>query len=373
MSSRIHAIEAAEGDCLLLECDGRFALIDGGVARSYEARLQPWLRAVLPAGQPLQAVIVSHVDTDHISGVLDLLADIERARADGEPDPWRVAELWHNGFGEVLDDAEGWLAGNLRAMMGQAGRVRVAAANGAAATLGIAQGARLQRLAVKLGIAMNRPTAGRPITQEAMAGRTWDLGRTRLTVIGPTRPNLEALRQDWIAWIERNTDRFALGDAQAMADADDSVPNLSSIVLCAATPAGEVLLTGDARGDHILQGLEQAGLLAADGSRHFRLLKLQHHGSARNATPEFFRRVTADIYLISANGRHGNPDEALLRMILDSAQGSGRQPVIAATNDCAPLAQFRAANPPDRSGYALILRDPARDALTVDLQSGEVR
>jgi len=41
---RIHAIDAAEGDCLLLEDDGEFALIDGGVDGSYEEHLQPYLQ-----------------------------------------------------------------------------------------------------------------------------------------------------------------------------------------------------------------------------------------------------------------------------------------------------------------------------------------
>ena len=81
---RVHAIDAAEGDCLLLEDGGRFALIDGGIAGVCEKRLMPHL-INLPGGpKKLEAVIVSHVDRDHITGILDLFAEVERARADGE-------------------------------------------------------------------------------------------------------------------------------------------------------------------------------------------------------------------------------------------------------------------------------------------------
>ena len=68
-----------------------------------------------------------------------------------------------------------------------------------------------------------------------------------------------------------------------------------------------MLLTGDARDDHILAGLDEAGI-AKDGKTHVDILKLPHHGSIRNMRPEFFERVTADHYVISANGRDGNPE-----------------------------------------------------------------
>ncbi len=56
-------------------------------------------------------------------------------------------------------------------------------------------------------------------------------------------------------------------------------------------------------------------------SVHLDLLKLPHHGSDRNVSTGFFRRVTADRYLCSADGNHHNPDVPTLRMIAD-ARGS---------------------------------------------------
>ena len=42
-----------------------------------------------------------------------------------------------------------------------------------------------------------------------------------------------------------------------------------------------MLLTGDARDDHVLAGLDEAGI-AKDGKTHVDILKLPHHGSIRN-------------------------------------------------------------------------------------------
>jgi hypothetical protein len=54
------------------------------------------------------------------------------------------------------------------------------------------------------------------------------------------------------------------------------------------------------------------------GSFHVDVLKVQHHGSDRNVTPEFFTRVTADHYVFSGNGQHGNPERNTLQMLADA-------------------------------------------------------
>ena len=48
---------------------------------------------------------------------------------------------------------------------------------------------------------------------------------------------------------------------------------------------------------------------------------MPHHGSSRNVDEAFFARVTADHYVFSADGRHGNPDPQTLRM-LAAARGT---------------------------------------------------
>ena len=51
---------------------------------------------------------------------------------------------------------------------------------------------------------------------------------------------------------------------------------------------------------------------------HVDLLKVPHHGSSNNLDDEFFERITADHYVFSGDGEHGNPERESLEMLLDA-------------------------------------------------------
>jgi hypothetical protein len=122
-------------------------------------------------------------------------------------------------------------------------------------------------------------------------------------VIGPNKARLEALQEEWDKDVKKNPDPVVTA-----AFTDRSVPNLSSIVVVAEFKDKRILLTGDARGDDIYASLKSGGYLDGDGNVHFDVIKMPHHGSNRNITKKWLEQVTADNYIISANGEHGNPD-----------------------------------------------------------------
>src|SRR6202043_3969307 len=76
-----------------------------------------------------------------------------------------------------------------------------------------------------------------------------------------------------------------------------------------------ILLTGDARGDKILAGLELVGLLERSGTMQVDVLKVPHHGSSNNLCPDFFARIRANHYVISGDGEHGNPERETMAML----------------------------------------------------------
>jgi beta-lactamase superfamily II metal-dependent hydrolase len=99
---------------------------------------------------------------------------------------------------------------------------------------------------------------------------------------------------------------------------DRSIPNLSSIALLLQSGGRKALLTGDARGDHVVEGLNAGGFMPG-GRLHVDVLKLPHHGSINNVAAEFFASVTADHYIVSADGvTHGLPDTECLDLLLQS-------------------------------------------------------
>jgi beta-lactamase superfamily II metal-dependent hydrolase len=92
-------LPAGQGDSVLIEYgdagDPRRILIDGGPARSYGgisaqfARIQPHLRR-------LDLLVLTHVDADHIEGVIKLLNDADLAV--------KIAEVWFNGYQQLPPD-----------------------------------------------------------------------------------------------------------------------------------------------------------------------------------------------------------------------------------------------------------------------------
>ncbi len=146
-------------------------------------------------------------------------------------------------------------------------------------------------------------------------------------MLGPKLARVEKLRAEWDERIKKLRDAGKLDETNAASFGDDrSVFNLSSIIVLAERGGKTMLLTGDGRCDDILDGLVSAGKLPAGGKLHVNLLKLPHHGSARNITPAFFQTITADHYVISANGRDDNPDEPTLRVLTEARKKVGAGP-----------------------------------------------
>jgi beta-lactamase superfamily II metal-dependent hydrolase len=348
---KFHVVQAEFGDCLLLEygtAQPRFILIDGGPPKNFTAHLETVLRDLATRKAPLDLAVLSHVDNDHIVGLVDYLAQLQEDPA-GLPKP---KELWHNSWGRTIDP-QGIIAPRIMRVMTS---TRTAAMpNATNAVLGISEGNALRTKAVQLDIPLNATFGDGALITVAAAPEPLPFDNLRLQVVGPTQKNLDRLRKDWLAWIEKHEDEVASDDVQIMANSDRSVPNLSSIVLLAEAHGKSILLTGDGRSDHLLDGLEEAGRLDADGNLHVDILKLAHHGSERDVTREFFARVTADTYVASANGRDGNPDLTTLGWIAEAAKQSGRDIEIVVTNRTPSVTQFEKKFPATRFPYTLRL------------------
>src|SRR4051812_5304198 len=109
---RLRTFFANDGDCLLLTSDsGKNVLVDGGhYANTFRKCTLPSLLDLTGRKQKLDLVIVTHIDADHIVGLLDLLDHYKPA---GKTDHRRstalrgaddsaglppIAALWHNSW-----------------------------------------------------------------------------------------------------------------------------------------------------------------------------------------------------------------------------------------------------------------------------------
>ena len=311
----LEVLRAEHGDCLILRHGDELVLIDGGPSGVYKATLKPRLAELIAGGpQPLflQMIMVSHIDDDHIIGLADMFGEaVDREENKLGPPEWTAGELWLNAFGALtgaghaagLGDAKGAALGDLVATAPGARSQAIAAS--------IKNGIALHEDAIALGIARNASFGG-DLVQRGGAAATVDvLPGLTFTVLAPDQPELEKLRTKWEKW-EKNH------PAHEAANVDRSVFNLSSIVVLARAGKRTLLLTGDARSDDIVDGLEAEGLLSDGKLLMVDVLKLPHHGSSRNVDEKFFASVHARNYVISGNGRDGNPENATLKMLCDS-------------------------------------------------------
>ncbi len=319
-------------------------MIDGGpsgVFRSGQAlgplrqRLSA-LKDTISKSKPLaiKLLMVSHIDDDHIAGVLELTSELVTAKKDCETPDFQVQALWHNSFNDILGDEGDELfrvvGGKARAVaLGQVQAPPGLHPDEAAVVASVPQGRQLRDDARFLGIPVNAtaPIEGFVCAPDAGA-RSVALGDgLTLTLLGPKLARVEKLREKWVKKIKRLKAAGKLDEANAASfGGDRSVFNLSSIIVLAERGGKTMLLTGDGLCDDILDGLQSAGKIPAGGTLHVDLLKLPHHGSARNITPAFFQRITADHYVISANGRDDNPDKPTLQALTNARKTVGAGP-----------------------------------------------
>ena len=213
--------------------------------------------------------LVSHIDLDHITGILDLFRDMERVQDNGGervlPGADALAQL-------VREGARG--QGGDRAVGGRGRRARRSGAGGpegkaAAVVASVRQGAELRDAAERLGTSATK-VRWRTLVRAPEAGLRVITVAPGLTLTSSVRATsrLQELDEEW-----RRSEQAhpANPEAQAADYLNRTAPNLSSIVVLleAARPNGappvRVLLTGDAGGDHILESLDTTGIGPAAG------------------------------------------------------------------------------------------------------------
>jgi hypothetical protein len=309
------ALNAKHGDSILLRYDDageqRLWVIDGGPGGVFKGSLWPRLEELKGDEEALRIdlAMVSHIDDDHINGMLQLSRSLVKAKDKGKTPPLDIRRFWHNGFREIVGGSEAAIAPVAKEASLAAAKddlAEIAAKFGIDSHAGqlvlasVGQGVDLLADIGALGIPHNDPFG-----TVIMAPQTVKLEGTKITFLGPLKNRLDALKQQWA---DATTD----GDVTRLVslfneDRDESVPNLSSISMLVEIGKRKILLTGDARGDDMVSGWEAAG---RDPEKPFSIdiLKMPHHGSDRNLSEEFLKLFPADHYVISADGKHSNPD-----------------------------------------------------------------
>lgn len=322
---RIEMLPARHGDALWIEygtpARTRRILIDGGPLTAY-ADLSARLQQVPPGDQGVELVVISHVDTDHIEGLIRLLAEPE---AD-----WPIApqEIWFNGWRHIEE----------------------------AHTLGGREGEFLSALIHRRANAIwNTSFDGDAVCTGKLEDEAVDLaGGMRLTLVSPDPEALARLRDDWKdsvhnweiepgdldgAWDQLvETNKFhpdaeltlGPGDLTArllglLKGRDSSTANGSSIAFIAEFDGKSCLFLADAHAKVVCDSLRRLGY-TSDEPLRVDAMKMSHHGSKNNITRELLELVDTRNYLFSTNGdKFRHPDEPAIEAVI---QGSRRRPTL---------------------------------------------
>lgn len=382
----LEALEAKHGDSLLLHYgapnDPQLIVIDGGPSGVFDKTLRPRLEQLKairsPAAPlPIRLMMVSHIDDDHIKGILELTIELLEQREAQQPLLCDITTLWHNSFDEILGNNQ---TGAIAASLGSAVRLSAAGEltfppglfrdhSPAAVAANVPQGRRLRDNASALALLPNDPFENLVVLPQDDKEPLEIDDNLKFTIVGPSQARLEKLQIDWDKKLKKLLEKPpAEARAQAAEFIDKSVYNLSSIVVLAEVKveteaeakAKQMLLTGDGLSADILAGLKEAGLLQEGGKLHVDLLKMPHHGSMYNNSEEFLTRVTADHYVISASGKHHHPDTSTLELI-SKIRGADEY-TIHLTNPVPTAVEFYAADrqKPDKNYKVEIREDPAR-------------
>ncbi|MEW8546943.1 MAG: MBL fold metallo-hydrolase [Candidatus Thiodiazotropha sp.] len=311
---RLEVLPARYGDCLWLEYGSnpvRRMLIDGGAPGVYKRALKPRLKRLSDEEREFELLVVTHVDYDHIRGIIELAQDDKL--------PFKARDIWFNGYRHLPEPP------GPKVLAGKHGEL-------------------LTDLILKNGHSWNcHGFDGNAIVipeSGELPRIEFDDGLT-ITLMGPTIPMLADLRKDWEKSCldiditpgeleeARAEGRFALlGEKESPPEKkrpdieqllreeyteDPSSANGSSIAFLIQYGDYRVLLAGDAHPSTLVESIKRLG----DQKLKLDLCKLPHHGSRGSVSSELIQHLDCENYIFSTNGdqfQHPHP-EAVARVI----------------------------------------------------------
>jgi beta-lactamase superfamily II metal-dependent hydrolase len=312
-------LPAKYGDAILIEYgDENFTrriLIDGGTGGT-KKHIHDYFESLPAQERHLELLIVTHIDRDHIEGVLKIL----------EQDDFNftIKEIWFNGFKHLPVDEE-------------------------LEEFGAEQGERLVEAIKKHNLNWNGSFSNKAVVvkeNENLPVITLE-GGFKIVLLSPTEKELKALRPVWKKEVERaglvpggdhedeitedeiTEDEFEqfgidqINVRQLLREPfkeDDSEANGSSIGFVGEFEGKKVLFAGDSFPSVLFNSLST---MQTYDNFKFDLVKIAHHASHGNTSPDLLQRIECDNFAISTNGSiYYHPSKATVARIISSRTNS---------------------------------------------------
>lgn len=312
----VRVLKASHGDCILVSHEGPAntvnILIDGGPSATFKHGTRQRHRGPLcevlddlkDNRQVADLVILTHIDDDHIHGLINAFESPEYLDQLNKLIWFNSSRLITRFFNEAeISDNNILLTDD-------------------SAETSVKQGKDLETLLDEL------KCERAPLI---MATQVYKVGPFTLNVLSPGRSELEQLLHKWPTEAESGATSSHVNDYHLSLhdiweddkfQCDPSVYNGSSIAFILEADSKKLLFLGDAHDQVVVESLRALGYNEAN-KLNLELVKISHHGSQYNTSYELLSLINSKYYVISTNGtKHGLPNKRTIARILKATQAN---------------------------------------------------
>lgn len=303
----IKMLKASCGDSIIITYGkemSNYILIDGGIGRECYRQLVKFSKKIVEEKSKINLLILTHTDSDHISGILKLFTSREF-------DFNIVNEMWFN-YGTFLNKA---LDRDIR------NDKNVIYLQDEGCEISWKQGNRLENVLKNENILLE--TVIKKLDKYNIEG-------AYITILSPSIEVLKEFNENW----EMENDKVAEISAEydysediEMLNAKAFVGNItlankSSIAFLFEYESMKILFLGDAAPDEVVNSLQELGY-SEDRPLYVDFCKISHHASKHNTNNKLIKLIQCQNFLISTNQTtSGRPSKECLSRIICNSDSS---------------------------------------------------
>ncbi len=346
-SIKIKVFPALNGDSILIESSDKLFLVDGGYINTYNEYLSSELTKKSKEGKSISHLIVTHIDKDHISGIVRLLEKNINDKI------IRIENIWHNSYRHFkeLPNQLSLTKFNGKPDLSTITRKSfLKEVDKGKQDVSAEQGSALGALILKGNYNWNAEFAGKAVSIDNCDTIPLD-PTTTIRILSPNNDKLSKLKQFWNKELYKKGYNIPEDDANyddvfefiiaqekekkvsirsnisggnllidelsnIQIEEDTSVTNGSSISFVLEKGRKKLLFLGDSHPSLILESLKRH-YPGTEFPLEFDIIKISHHGSITNTSKELLEAIDSKNFIISSDGsKFDHPNiETIARII----------------------------------------------------------